>query len=196
MLIDGDMIFAYAEAYLRATNQLASLETREYRKGDWNIFCSPLLFNFRHYLELVLKACIFMKKEKIVLETLLYSNVSQEDTYKTENILDEKIKATHDLSKLLKNVKKYFPSEDNLFSENVRNIIISISDYDKKSDVFRYPFDTKGNCIIPDQPILQQVDEIKRMIKVVSKELNSIAFQLIEDLNVARNNFWNKHKKR
>lgn len=195
MLINGDMIFAYAEFYLQATNQLASLETRKYRKGDWNIFCMPLLFNFRHYLELGLKACIFMKKEEMVLESLSRASASKEDIYKTKNIMYEKIKCTHDLSKLLKNLEKYFPNEANIFSENVKNFINSISDYDKKSDVFRYPFDTKGKYIIPEQPILQ-VDEIKRMTKIASKELNSISFQLIEDLNVARNNFWNKHKRR
>lgn len=195
MLIDGDMVFAYAEFYLQATNQLASLETRKYRKGDWNMFCMPLLFNFRHYLELGLKACIFMKKEIIVLETLSQANVLKENIYKTENMMGEKIKCTHDLSKLLKDLEKYFPNRVNLFSENVKNLINLISDYDKKSDVFRYPFDTKGKYIIPEQPILQ-VDEIKKMIMIVSKELNSISFQLIEDLNVTRNKFWNKDKKR
>ena len=79
MLINGDMIFAYAEFYLQATNQLASLETRKYRKGDWNIFCMPLLFNSRHYLELGLKACIFMKKEEMVLESLSRASASKED---------------------------------------------------------------------------------------------------------------------
>lgn len=194
MLIDGDMLFAYAEFYLQATNQLASLENREYRKGDWNMFCMPLLFNFRHYLELGLKSCIFMKKEEMILETLSRENTSKEDIYKTEKIMDEKIKSTHDISKLLKSLKKYFPNEDNIFSENVKYFINLISNYDKKSDVFRYPFDTKGKSIIPEQPILQ-VSEIKAMIKKVSKELNAIAFQLIEDRNVARNNFYKKSKK-
>ena len=194
MLINGDMIFAYAEYYLQATNQLASLKNREYRKGDWNIFCMPLLFNFRHYLELGLKSCIFMKKEEMILETLSRANASKEDIYKTEKIMDEKIKCTHDISKLLKSLEKYFPNEDNIFSENVKYFINSISDYDKKSDVFRYPFNTKGKCIIPEKPILQ-VGEIKAMIKKASKELNAIASQLIGDLNVARNNFFSKREK-
>jgi hypothetical protein len=185
MLLSGDMLFSYAEVYLNAVKRLASMENREYREGDWNIFAMPLLFLFRHYLELGLKACICMKKEEEILKMMSHSNTSQEELSKAKKVMDEKLKCTHDLSKLLKNMKKCFPERDYLFSKSVQDFLNQLSNYDRKSEVFRYPFDTKGNMILPEQPIMQ-MDKVKNMIKEVSCELNSIAVQLIEDLNLLR----------
>lgn len=185
MVLSGNMLFSYAETYLNAANCLASMENREYREGDWNIFAMPLLFLFRHYLELGLKACICMKKEEEILKTLSYSNTSQEELSKVKKVIDEKLKCTHDLSKLVGDIKKCFPDKKSFLSERVQDHLNRLSDYDKKSDVFRYPFDTKGDWLLPDQPIMP-LGEIKKMIKETSRELNLIAVQLIEDLNLLR----------
>lgn len=184
MVLSGDMLFSYAETYLNAANRLASMENREYREGDWNIFAMPLLFLFRHYLELGLKACICMKKEEEILKTLLHSNTSQEELSKAKKVMDEKLKCTHDLSKLIEDMKKYFSNRECFFSKNVQDYLNRLSNYDKKSEVFRYPFDTKGNLLLPE-PIMP-MNEIKKMIKETSYELNSIAVQLIENLNLLR----------
>jgi len=178
------MWFSYAEAYLNAANRLASMENREYRKGDWNIFAMPLLFLFRHYLELGLKACICMKKEIEILKAVSRSDTSREELLRAQEMMDEKLKCTHDLSKLAEDMKKCFSNRDFSFSESVQVYLNRLSDYDKKSDVFRYPFDTKGKLLLPE-PIMQ-MDEIKKMIKETSRELNSIATQLIENLNLLR----------
>ena len=184
MVLFGDMLFSYAETYLNAANRLASMENREYREGDWNIFAMPLLFLFRHYLELGLKACICMKKEEEILKTLLHSNTSQEEPSKAKKVMDEKLNCTHDLSQLVEDMKKYFSNRECFFSENVQDYLNRLSNYDKKSEVFRYPFDTKGNLLLPE-PIMP-MDEIKKMIKETSYELNSIAVQLIENLYLLR----------
>ncbi|MBU4362433.1 hypothetical protein KJ813_07225 [bacterium] len=184
MVLSGDMLFSYAETYLNAAKRLASMENREYCEGDWNIFAMPLLFLFRHYLELGLKPCICMKKEEEILKTLSHSNTSQEELSKVKKVMDEKLKCTHDLSKLLGNMKKCFSNRDCSFSENVQDYLNCLSNYDKKSDVFRYPFDTKGNLLLLE-PIMP-MDEIKKMIKKTSRELNLIAVQLIENLNFLR----------
>lgn len=184
MVLSGDMLFSYAEVYLNAVKLLASMENREYREGDWNIFAMPLLFLFRHYLELAMKACICMKKEEEILKTLSHSNTSQEELSKVKKVMDEKLKCTHDLSKLLDDMKKCFSNRDCSFSGSVQEFLNRLSNYDKKSEVFRYPFDRKGNLLLPE-PIMP-MGEIKKMIKETSCELNSIAVQLIEDLNLIR----------
>jgi hypothetical protein len=68
-----------------------------------------------------------------------------------------------------------------------------LSNYDKKSEAFRYPFDTKGDLSLPE-PIMS-IDEIKKMIKETSCELNSIAIQLIEELYPLNTAFLNKIKR-
>lgn len=184
MILSGDMLFSYAEAYLNAAERLASMENREYRKGDWNIFAMPLLFLFRHYLELGLKACICMKKEIEILKAVSRSDTSREELLRAQEMMDEKLKCTHDLSKLVEDMKKCFLDREGSFSVSVQDYLNRFSNYDKKSDVFRYPFDTKGNLLLPE-PIMP-MDEIKKMIKETGCELNSIATQLIEDLYLLR----------
>jgi len=126
-----------------------------------------------------------MKKEEEILKTMSHSNTSQEELSKVKKVMDEKLNCTHSLSKLLKNMKKCFLERDYLFSKSVQDFLNQLSNYDRKSEVFRYPFDAKGNMILPEQPMMQ-IDEIKNMIKEVSSELNAIALQLIEDLNLLR----------
>ena len=185
MVLSGDMLFSYTEAYLNAAKRLASMENREYREGDWNIFAMPLLFLFRHYLELGLKACICMKKEIEILKAVSQSDTSREELLRAQEMMDEKLKCTHDLSKLAEDMKKCFPDREGSFSESVQDSLNHLFNYDKKSDVFRYPFDTKGNWLLLDRPIMP-MDEIKKMIEETSRELNSIAAQLIEDLSLLR----------
>ena len=183
VVLFGVTLFSYAEVYLDAVECLASMENREYREGDWNIFAMPLLFLFRHYLELGLKACIYMKKEIEIYKAVSQPDTSREELLRAQETIGEKLKCTHDLSKLVGDMKKCFPDRNGFFSESVQDYLNHLSDYDKKSDVFRYPFDTKGDWLLPDQPIMP-MGEIKKMIKETSRELNSMAVQLIEKLNL------------
>ncbi|MBU2103114.1 MAG: hypothetical protein KKF80_06930, partial [Candidatus Omnitrophica bacterium] len=83
----------------------------------------------------------------------------------------------------IKDMKGYFPGNEGFFSERVQSYLNRLSKYDKKSDVFRYPFGTKGNWLLSGQPIMP-MEEIKKMVREISHELNSIAVQLIENLNL------------
>jgi len=184
VVLSGVTMFSYAEVYLDAAECLASMENREYREGDWNIFAMPLLFLFRHYLELGLKACIYMKKETEIYKAVSQPDTSREELLRVRKTMGEKLKCTHDLSELVGDIKRCFSDRKTLFSESVQDYLKYLSNYDKKSDVFRYPFDTKGNWLLPDQPIMP-MSEIKKMIKETSRELNSIAEELIENLHRA-----------
>jgi len=182
VILSGETLFSYAEVYLHAAERLASMENREHCKGDWNIFAMPLLFLFRHYLELGLKACVCMKKEIEILKVVSRPSISREELLRAQKTISEKLKCTHDLPTLIEDMNKCFSGRERFFSERVQNYLKCLSDYDKKSDVFRYPFDTKGVWLLPDQPIMT-IGEIKKMIKETSCELNSIAMQLIENLH-------------
>jgi len=182
VVFSGVTLFCYAEVYLDAAKRLASMENREYREGDWNIFAMPLLFLFRHYLELGLKACICMKKEIEIYKAISEPDTSREELLRVQKTMGEKLKCTHVLSELVGDIKKCFSNRKSLFSKSVQDYLKHLSNYDKKSDMFRYPFDTKGNWLEPDQPIMP-ISEIKKMIKETSRELNSIAEELIENLH-------------
>ncbi len=193
VILSGLTLFSYAEVYLDAAERLASVETKEYREGDWNIFSMPLLFLFRHYLELGLKACIYMKKEIEVYKVVSQPDTSQEELLRAQETMGEKLKCTHDLSEIVGDLKKCFSDRRGLFSESVQNYLKHLSNYDKKSDVFRYPFDTKGDWLLPDQPIIP-MSEIKKMIKETSREINSIAKELIENLHRAEEEWQSRRK--
>jgi len=185
VILSGNMLFTYAEAYLDAAKRLASMENNEYRKGDWNTFAMPILFLFRHYLELGLKACICMKKEIEIINAISQPSSSREKLLRARETMSEKLKCTHDLSKLVGDMKKCFPDREESFLESVQADLNRLFNYDKKSDMFRYPFDMKGNWFLADQRIMP-MSEIKKMIQKTSCEVNSIAVQLIENLHLLR----------
>ncbi len=185
VVFGGVTFFSYAETYLDAARRLASLETREFREGDWNMFVMPLLFLFRHYVELGLKACICMKKEIKILKVLSQPGASREEVQTARETMDEQLKCTHDVANLLRDMEKDFPEREWHFSKEVRDYFNQLSGYDKRSDVFRYPFDTKGDWILPEEPIMT-MREIKKMIEDSSRELNAIAVQLMEDILLLR----------
>ncbi len=185
VVLSGEMLFSYSEAYLNAAKRLASMDNREYCEGGWNIFAMPLVFLFRHYLELGLKACICMKKEIEIRKAVSQSDTLRGELLRAHETMGEKLKCTHDLSKLVGDMKKCFSDRESFFSESVQDYLNHLCNYDKKSDVFRYPFDTKGDWLLLDQSIMP-MGETKKMIKETSRGLNSIAVQLIENLNLLR----------
>ena len=134
-----------------------------------------------------------MKKEKEILKAVSRSDTSREELLRAREMVYEKLKGTHDLLKLVEDMKKCFSDREGSFSVSVQDYLNRFSSYDKKSEVFRYPFDMKGNFSLPE-PIMS-IDEIKKMIKETSCELNSIAIQLIEDLYPLNTAFLNKIKR-
>lgn len=74
----------------------------------------PLIYNFRHYIELKLKGLILMKNGEM--------------------------EKTHDISNLLKKLQSIAPSER--ISKETEEIIIAIQKLDtRQADAFRYPYD-------------------------------------------------------
>ena len=120
----------YAQSYKDAGDRL--VEYAQLDKTSINLLVFPILFLYRHYLELALKEIIiaatkYLKKEH------------------------GKIFSCHDLSKLWKRTKeliyevKMEISSDDMIA--VENQILQFYQLDRTSQTFRYPIDNKGNIL-------------------------------------------------
>lgn len=124
----------YAKGYTLAANRLTNflLETPHF--SDYEAY--PIVFLYRHALELSLKHIIY---RSVKLSILNYN----ED-------IDEKLKNTHDLICLSEMVEKLlvalFPKEEWVsdFVSRVSTICIEFTHLDPKSDAYRYPIDRNG----------------------------------------------------
>lgn len=88
----------------------------------------PIIFNYRHYLELVLKEFILK--------------------FETVFLLQAKSKLhTHDLKKLLDKLMEILEPQELgfLISSKQKKVIMDFHEIDSKNDAFRYIYDTKGN---------------------------------------------------
>ncbi|MGE0910496.1 hypothetical protein ACQGRJ_09845 [Bacillus atrophaeus] len=92
-----------------------------------DVMVYPIIFNYRHYLELVLKENIFRFQ---ILFRLPLSN-----------------KADHDLDTLLKDFINILESHNLgfLISAKQKKVIMDFHNIDSKNDAFRYVYDIKGN---------------------------------------------------
>ncbi|MEA1004877.1 hypothetical protein U6X16_04075 [Bacillus velezensis] len=92
-----------------------------------DVMVYPIIFNYRHYLELVLKENLYRFQ---ILFRLPLSN-------KTDHNLDELLK---DFIKILESHNLGF-----LISTKQKKVIMDFHNIDSKNDAFRYVYDIKGN---------------------------------------------------
>jgi len=149
----------YAEVYLDAIKELLSwLKDRQLGYHDYQIL--PLLFLFRHYLELQLKGLIVQTGAKF----------RHKD---------------HNLRELLNIIK---PHDDKRYLTKSPKLISQLSVLDEKSDVFRYPEDTKGKRYFQNKknPIYEQLirlASLEQIIIITTKELENLEgyFDAVKD---------------
>ncbi len=123
----------YSKGYFDAANLVSEKLLEKYTKdiSKLDTFIFPLTFLYRHSLELLLKAALFKNIMSI-----------------NERI--EIIKETrHDLKKLFDEIVKYNKFSDDEFKW-LGDFLGNISNVDKDSDSFRYPFKitSNGSCSI------------------------------------------------
>ena len=110
----------------------------------------PIVFNFRHYVELKLKGLILMKGEKV------------------EN--------THDIYRLLKKLKEI--SETRQISNETEAIIKKLQESDNRSDAYRYPCDVGGEKHFQESnEFLKSVnnfEKFKNDVSIVMSDLSNI----------------------
>ena len=118
----------YAQSYKDAGDRL--VEYTQTDKTSINFLVFPILFLYRHYLELALK--------QIILAATKYIEKEQGDIF-----------TNHDLSKLWKRTKDLISEIkmdiqcDDIIA--VENQILQFYQLDASSQTFRYPIDIKGN---------------------------------------------------
>ena len=122
----------YARGYLEAAGHLSARAIEAGREFDTSIY--PIVFLYRHYLELRLK-------ELIVQGSAL-----------TE--VPSNLKLNHHIDELWRSVRKIlekiWPNEPGTELEAVELCIGELCAVDKKSDEFRYPFRRDGGQTLPE----------------------------------------------
>jgi len=124
----------YTDAYKNAADILVEYAKKD--KTSINFLVFPILFLYRHYIELALKELIYTASK--YLDDPQYSFGSHNLIY-----LWEKTKKL--ISELVKVIDGFNISEDELIA--VENQIKQFDSLDKSSMTFRYPVDKNGNVI-------------------------------------------------
>jgi hypothetical protein len=134
----------YSQAYKDAADRL--VEHTQSDRTSLNFMVFPILFLYRHYIELALK--------EIILSASEYLEKEQKNT----NI--------HTLSKLWEEAKKLIFEVDLEIPNDeiiaIENQILQFHKLDKSSETFRYPFDRQGNVFknLSDYINIENVREI------------------------------------
>lgn len=157
-------LFFIIEGYRDAAYYLLD-ELLNNHKGDWlkiDSLIYPLLFSYRHYLEIVMK------------DTLRYHRLIKQETF-----FDQVgFKNEHSLIKIWTELKPYlehiYVNAENLnekFSA-VEKLLNEIDEKDKGSYSFRYPFDSSRNLDTPIQFSLPHIAIDLGNLKAVFQKLS------------------------
>jgi hypothetical protein len=147
----------YASGYKRGAESLVAQIIEEPVAQDLLIF--PIVFLYRHYLELRIKDLIFRGSQFL----------SQ----------DLKIPKHHDLRVLWviaeQVVSQIWPDDDLKSLRVIRQVLTDFGNVDKISDAFRYPVDTEGAANLPGLQLINIVGFARTVTKAVDI-LEAIAF--------------------
>lgn len=122
----------YAEGYHTAAENLYALWKASRCCPDYLVF--PMVFLYRHYVELRLKELIQAADSLLELPRDWQCNHNLVDLW---NLLRPRI-------------TQIWPDEPERDSKNAGRLISELSAHDKTSSVFRYPVDTRGNSTIAE----------------------------------------------
>lgn len=136
----GDNYLLYANVYKTAVKDLLyNLQNHSGHNHDYQNI--PLLYLFRHYIELQLTGLI------------LYGSIISDNLSENIDEFIEKARKTHNLMMLLNKLKEVeIPNK--YWNKTVTTFITNLDKLDKKSDRFRYPENSNGQIFYgPDDPI-------------------------------------------
>lgn len=164
---------AFAEGYHRAGRHLAA------HLDASSVYCDyegyPILFLYRHALELYLKAIIYHG-------ALLVGVISE------QRIDTSKLFHQHELNKLLPALRSIFKvlnwdfeGTDLTSFEDFARVIKTIQGVDPKSYVFRYPVTREGEAYFP-QPFIVNVVSFARHMDDILEFLDCAATGIPEEL--------------
>lgn len=141
-----------------AINSLKRLKDKSIGERDSHIY--PILFNFRHYLELIMKDTL--RNYKLI---------------NNESIKDEENKDLHSLCKLWNKLKLYIAQTEDMNSEDIKAFETLINDYhklDKNSTSFRYTLDISGENLNISQSQSISLDNLEIIMKKMHNFIEGI----------------------
>jgi hypothetical protein len=156
----------YASGYKFAGNSLIE----ENAGGILNILIYPIVFLYRHYIELRLK------------QISIYGNEYFEEPIITDKEMEKFIFGTHDLDELWKRsrkvIEKLFPEEQEEKLSSMKKLINIFIEMDKRSFSFRYPIDRSGNPNHLDKRNFISVIRIKKIVNELGSYLDNTAHRI------------------
>lgn len=170
-----DAFGVFAKGYTLAANRLTKLLLDRPRFSDYEAY--PIVFLYRHALELSLKH-------------LIYTSVTL-SAFKALDDIENKLRNTHDLLKLAQSVKALlsllFPEDDGLRDAValVKETCSEFSDIDPKSDGYRYPIDIKGQHSTKLHQVINLRAFANRMSSVL-ENLDTIHFGINIEIDKAQ----------
>jgi|CXWL01.1.fsa_nt_gi hypothetical protein len=162
----GDF-WAFAKGYTIAANRLAASLLEAPRFSDYEAY--PVVFLYRHALELSLKHVIYSGGELAVFRRM--------------DDINEQLKNNHDLVDLSRTAGKVlallFPNDEMCggLNTSVAAICKDWSQIDPRSDAYRYPIDTKGRPSTKKHQVVNLKVLATRMSAVL-EDIDTIHFGL------------------
>ena len=182
----GEDYLAYAEVYKDA---IESLLNKIERFGGHSYQPLPLFYLLRHYVEIMLTGLI------------IYSSTFSFGYKNLEQFLKDKRKS-HDLLVLFNKLKE---CEHCLkFSKDFEYFLKNLDSFDKKSDRFRYPEDSKGKSYFrsnsPNKKffeVLNYPEQLKKYVKIVIDNLEGLEafFDIVKEGKEIEAEINNEYKK-
>jgi len=135
----------YAEGYKESANLICEhIINKQVLKKYAMIY--PIIYLYRHYLELQFKNIIFLtNKALFLLEILVDSEQNENKKFINHNLLDLYEIMISKLKRLAKEIEETDAINEKEDFLNLKLIIKEFEKYDKFSQSFRYPEDKKGN---------------------------------------------------
>jgi hypothetical protein len=174
----------YAQAYQEAADKLFDLFDSTLGYSDLDAL--PIIFLYRHAVELCLKAIILNLKKIVEFQTWYIVNVDNQGVKKidkkTEDFISHLKVTTHDLKQLkdlatriinecrTHNEKffEYIGEQLNNSTEEL-NLLIKL---DSVSDKFRYPLDKTGNACFEKHQII----DLPRQVNILHELLTKLGY--------------------
>lgn len=165
----------FAEGYTRAANRLAASLLEAQRFADYEAY--PIVFLYRHALELSLKHIIYSGAELAAFRRMDHVN--------------GELLNNHNLSKLsevaVKVLSSLFPNDNMLADLNVTVAALckDWSEIDPDSYAYRYPIDKKGRASTKKHQVVN-LRELSSRMATVLEELDTVHFGLNIETDSAR----------
>jgi hypothetical protein len=154
----------YASGYKLAGD---SLIEEHAGASSFNVLIYPIVFLYRHYIELRLK------------QISIYGNEYFEEPIITDKEKKEILFKEHKLDKLWelsrKVIEKLFPEEREEKLSSMKKLIDIFIEMDKRSFSFRYPIDTSGNPNHLDKRNFISVIRLKKIVNELGSYLDGTA---------------------